>query len=1835
MKKDLRWMLMAAAMAGLLTVPAPARAQSLSDYSLMPPFVSSGAPPLVMLVMGRDHKLYYEAYNDISDLDGDGLIDVGYKPSIDYYGYFDSYKEYVYDAGDGRFEPVAVTADKKVSAAGRWSGDYLNYLTTSRMDALRKVLYGGFRGSDSTTDTTLQRVYIPQDAHTWGKQYESIAKDGYDIRDYTPLALPDAERRHMFASTTLSANGTPVLRVLPNNPGYVWEWVAKERPVADDSLETAGTSDRYDSHPNNHTEFEDLVTQFATADHLQCSVNPARINGSGNPCGWNDYYLTIFTGTIDIQNAGTYQFAVDGDDAVEVIIDGTVVAGWYGGHGSCDCDSHSGAIDLSAGVHNVEFRHQERTGGDSYKLRWYGPDSGNRWRTVSNNAFKVPGTDDTSLTQTVYDVELSSTSSTITDYDVRVQVCLPSMPEDNCKLYPSGNYKPIGILQRHGEAEAMYFGLLTGSYTKNTSGGVLRKNVGPITDEIDGSTGQFLGGTNGIIQTINKLRTDGFTYSGYSYNESCGWITTRPINEGECRMWSNPVGEMMYESLRYFSGAGAATSAFTYGTDSGYDDNQLGLPKPAWKDPYNTTDGYPGCAKPFMLVLSDVNPSFDSDQLPGSLFGSFTGDASGPMNGLNVEDLADTISSDEQIAGPAGTGKKYYIGEIWGDTTNAGAPTPKTVTSLADIRGLAPEEPTKQGSYYSASVAYYGRKTDINDVDGLQNVVTYSVALSSPLPRIEIPFPGGKMITLIPYAKSVGGSSISASSGSFQPTNTIVDVFMQQLSPTYGKFRVNFEDVEQGADHDMDAIVEYVYQLVNSSGVSVTDPADATGVKISLDSQYAAGGIIQHMGYVISGTTADGTYLVVRDADTSSGSDPDYFLDVTPTGSPGSGWSDGEALPLQSERTFAPGTTETATLLKNPLWYAAKWGGYEEPAGLAVSKPDLQDEWDKDGDGTPDTYFYVTNPLRLEEQLNKSFADILRRTASGTAASVISSSRSGEGAVYQSVFFPELSDQSGESVNWIGQTHALFVDSHGNMREDTNGNGQLDLKTDKLIVFDVDADGSTFVKKFTDANGDEELQAGEASGGTVAALADTKFIWSSSSWLNEIADSNILLQRTYNAVDTKRYIFTFIDDGDMVAESGETLDFLASQASILPYIHALPPFDATVVPAELGTPGTGNTLWQDFLSNQRQRVVKFIRGVDQGSFTSTTSPSYSLPAMRSRKLDYDDDGAIETWRMGDIVYSSPTVVATPAEDFDLLYDDASYTAFYKKWVNRRHMVYVGANDGMLHAFNGGFYDRKNKKFAKGADFGDSGMPLGAEMWAYVPFNLLPHLYWLTDPGYDTDSHVAYVDLKPRIFDAKVFPADPDHPNGWGTILVCGMRFGGGALPVDTNGDNSAANEPVMSSAYIVMDVTNPEVAPKLLAELRFPNQGFTTAVPTVVALRDRGANSSPETNKWYLVFGSGPHDTLGAFGNALANGTSNQAARIYAVDLHDLVFDKQLKSLNASGAPTAGANTLASLDSASFVSDPVTVDYDFDYRADAVYFGTMSGGFAGGFGGKLRRIVVGDDVSAANWDADSVLIDLGSVYNGQPISTAPAVGKTDYGDFYIYFGTGRFLNRTDVNNLTRAADPQSYYGIKEPYTLVNGEKVLSWATVTRSDLLDVSSAEVFEEGKTVTGIGGFSGDFDDLEDMMDAPVGDAKYQGGWYLDFATSKERNLGQPTLLGNILTFTTYVPSADACEEGYSNLYAPFYKTGTGYKHPVIGTDATNTVDDDMDGDGTTETTHQEVLRKTKLGQGLTLTPNLHIGREAGAKAFLQTSTSAIITIEQDAPGRTKSGASMWKQE
>ena len=92
------------------------------------------------------------------------------------------------------------------------------------------------------------------------------------------------------------------------------------------------------------------------------------------------------------------------------------------------------------------------------------------------------------------------------EYIARVEVCKPSLlGDESCKQYPFGNYKPRGLLHEFGESDNFgnkaaraEFALMLGSFDSNLRGGILRKNMSEINDEINPATGLFLG-TAGII----------------------------------------------------------------------------------------------------------------------------------------------------------------------------------------------------------------------------------------------------------------------------------------------------------------------------------------------------------------------------------------------------------------------------------------------------------------------------------------------------------------------------------------------------------------------------------------------------------------------------------------------------------------------------------------------------------------------------------------------------------------------------------------------------------------------------------------------------------------------------------------------------------------------------------------------------------------------------------------------------------------------------------------------------------------------------------------------------------------------------------------------------------------------------------------------------------------------------------------------------------------------------------------------------------------------------------------------------------------------------------------
>lgn len=197
---------------------------AMADVAQSPLFASSTATPLMMLTMSRDEQLFNKAYPDYTDMDGDGKLDTTYQDNFDYSGYFDPVLCYSY--GSGRFKAAATATDLngngKAHECGtgtgnttQWSGNFLNWVTMSRIDVLRFVLYGGNRSTDTATQTILERAHIPNDLHAWAKVYS-----GTDVNSYAPFTGAQS-----FCNASFSTTGDPLIR---RAPGQLTEWAATD-----------------------------------------------------------------------------------------------------------------------------------------------------------------------------------------------------------------------------------------------------------------------------------------------------------------------------------------------------------------------------------------------------------------------------------------------------------------------------------------------------------------------------------------------------------------------------------------------------------------------------------------------------------------------------------------------------------------------------------------------------------------------------------------------------------------------------------------------------------------------------------------------------------------------------------------------------------------------------------------------------------------------------------------------------------------------------------------------------------------------------------------------------------------------------------------------------------------------------------------------------------------------------------------------------------------------------------------------------------------------------------------------------------------------------------------------------------------------------------------------------------------------------------------------------------------------------------------------------------------------------------------------------------------------
>lgn len=204
-----------------------------------------------------------------------------------------------------------------------------------------------------------------------------------------------------------------------------------------------------------------------------------------------------------------------------------------------------------------------------------------------------------------------------------------------------------------------------------------------------------------------------------------------------------------------------------------------------------------------------------------------------------------------------------------------------------------------------------------------------------------------------------------------------------------------------------------------------------------------------------------------------------------------------------------------------------------------------------------------------------------------------------------------------------------------------------------------------------------------------------------------------------------------------------------------------------------------------------QNLLNFIRG--QNGFEDESNNTDKLYRDREHVL-------------GDMVNSQPVYVKKPP----FAYVDENYRTFSDTTQkNRQAMVYIAANDGMLHALNA---------------------QTGQEMWAYVPPMVMPNLYKLADKNYAAN-HQYFVDGSPSVGDiCPNAPSSTCSGGQWKSILVGGLNAGG--------------------RGYYALDITDP-AAPKALWNFTVANDsdlGYSYGNPLIVKRKD---------GTWVVVFASG------------------------------------------------------------------------------------------------------------------------------------------------------------------------------------------------------------------------------------------------------------------------------------------------------------------------------------------------------------------------------------------
>lgn len=595
-------------------------------------------------------------------------------------------------------------------------------------------------------------------------------------------------------------------------------------------------------------------------------------------------------------------------------------------------------------------------------------------------------------------------------------------------------------------------------------------------------------------------------------------------------------------------------------------------------------------------------------------------------------------------------------------------------------------------------------------------------------------------------------------------------------------------------------------------------------------------------------------------------------------------------------------------------------------------------------------------------------------------------------------------------------------------------------------------------------------------------------------------------------------------DGSMKFNDSNGNDVKDPDEEFVKYLASVVPDHAErVIVTHNGTSGVPfrwnslNTSQQGLLTSAD--VIEYLRGDDADEQKNDGEFRDRLPL----------DGA--EGPLGDIVNSSPAYVGNPFFLYPDNLEAKPYSAFStnpdgdnestivgEKTLVRTPMIYVGSNDGMLHAFD-----------VDPSKIGTDGF--GKEVFAYVPDAVMGRLSALTKPNY---AHQYTVDGTPYIGDAYI-------NDNWSTVLVGGLNSGGqGVYAIDITDPDSFDSE-ANAASNVLWEFTDQDD----------PQLGYTFGKP-VIAKANNG--------QWVAIFGNGYNNS--EEDGTVADGVTENAgtAVLYIVDLETGNLVKKIDTLlNERTSPNG-------------LSAPATVDYNGDYLVDAVFAGDLEGNMWK-FDLSSSNPLFWDVAYESGGDGVPLFTACDSetctTANRQSITVKPEVGRNKGATGYIvYFGTGTYMLESDNQALSR----QSFYGIWD-----KNESGLT--EFNRSHLLEQKVLQEIDDTKQevsfrVTSKYPISWHIPNSVPTDSDSDGEVDTHLGWFIDLANQGvtpidgkgERAVSDPVLRGDSIIFITTVPDPDPCSYGGSGWYMEVNATtGARHENAVIDRDGDGDIDEE----------------------------------------------------------------------